>query len=325
MKDRKGLGKKVEFRSLPYDAIKAYSVATAGKFDTDSELEVFLEGYDFLKMDFVKDFDVFLVKRLLNENVLVWGKVGYEANVEATMEVPTNSGSTSIWNIIGDNSSQIDAKEMQNRLQQFVLLSDESVEMAFQCGRDTFCMTSKRLLWIDVQGLTGKKIRYFTVTRSFIKAFLVETSGKYDRNSELTLFAKVPSKPRRGEGMARRKNTRIDIDFQKGMVDLMAVQKYISDKVLGKDTVEISEFAVDCAGEEDEDSKSFFAWAGDDNRMIDATEMNRKFHSHPHPILQACEYCEMTFKGRRDLVLFTTKRLISVHYQGWSGKKVEDE
>jgi len=323
VKDRKGLGKKVEFRSLPYDAIKAYSVATAGKFDTDSELEVFSEGYDFLKMDFVKEFDIFSVKRLLNSKVLINGKVGAEATVEPTMEVPTNSGSTSIWDIIGDNSSQIDAKEMEQRLQQFVLLSDESVEMAFQCGRDTFCMTSKRLLWIDVEGLTGKKIRYFTVTWSCIKAFAVETAGKFDRDSELTLFTKVPSKSRSGAGRARRKNTRIDIDFRKGKVDLMAVQKYISDKVLGPDTVATSEFAVDCAGENDEGSKSFFAWAGDDNRMIDATEMNRKFHSHPHPILQACESCEMAFKGRRDLVLFTTKRLIAIDYQGWSGKKVE--
>ena len=54
---------------------------------------------------------------------------------------------------------------------------------------------------------------------------------------------------------------------------------------------------------------------------MDATIADQQFHSNP-PILQANETCEIAFKGRRDLVLFTTKRILFVDKQGWSGKKM---
>ena len=63
---------------------------------------------------------------------------------------------------------------------------------------------------------------------------------------------------------------------------------------------------------------SFFS---DDMSQIDATLADQQFHSNP-PILQANETCEIAFKGRRDLVLFTTKRILFVDKQGWSGKKM---
>ena len=59
----------------------------------------------------------------------------------------------------------------------------------------------------------------------------------------------------------------------------------------------------------------------DDMCQIDATLADQQFHSNP-PILQANETCEIAFKGRRDLVLFTTKRILFVDKQGWSGKKM---
>ena len=56
-------------------------------------------------------------------------------------------------------------------------------------------------------------------------------------------------------------------------------------------------------------------------RQIDATAADQEFHSNP-PILQASEACEIAFQGRRDLVLFTTKRILFVDKKGWSGKKM---
>lgn len=54
--------------------------------------------------------------------------------------------------------------------------------------------------------------------------------------------------------------------------------------------------------------------------QIDAAQADKQFHTSP-PVLQANEVCEMAFKGRRDLVLFTTKRLLFIDIQGWTGKK----
>merc|ERR550539_1881571 len=55
--------------------------------------------------------------------------------------------------------------------------------------------------------------------------------------------------------------------------------------------------------------------------QMDANLANQQFHTSP-PLLQSNEVCEMAFKGRRDLVLFTTKRILFIDKQGWSGKKM---
>lgn len=62
------------------------------------------------------------------------------------------------------------------------------------------------------------------------------------------------------------------------------------------------------------------AWFGGDIRQIDANQADAHFHSNP-PILQSNERCEMAFKGRRDMVLFTNKRFIDVNVQGLTGQK----
>ena len=58
-----------------------------------------------------------------------------------------------------------------------------------------------------------------------------------------------------------------------------------------------------------------------DMHQLDAALTDQQFHSNP-PILQASETCEIAFQGRRDLVLFTTKRILFVDKKGWSGKKM---
>lgn len=78
------------------------------------------------------------------------------------------------------------------------------------------------------------------------------------------------------------------------------------------------------AGQQDTGSGSLLAWLGDDNRLVDANEANQKFH-YEIPLLQGCETVELAFKGRRDMLLFTSKRIVVVDIQGFlgMGKKVE--
>lgn len=114
------------------------------------------------------------------------------------------------------------------------------------------------------------------------------------------------------------------IDFREGKADLFSVQKYVADKLIGMDTVPVSMYGSSMEGHVDSGSGSFLAWLGDDNRMIDAVEADRKFHTDP-PLLQNCETVEMAFRGRRDMILFTGKRIVVVDIQGFlgMGKKVE--
>lgn len=164
-----------------------------------------------------------------------------------------------------------------------------------------------------------------TILWPAIKGFSVETAGNIiDRDSELTLYFNLPDAPCFAEGFPRNSRTRMHIDFRDGKADLFAVQKYVADKLLGVDTVSVSKYGSGMAGHVDTGSGSFLAWIGDDNRMIDPLEADRMFHCE-RPILQNCETVEMAFKGRRDMILFTGKRIVFVDIQGFlgMGKKIE--
>ncbi|KAL7528793.1 hypothetical protein ACHAWF_002704, partial [Thalassiosira exigua] len=227
------------------------------------------------------------------------------------------------------DNRQVDSKQVESHLKGInVLLAEETVELAFRCGRDSFVMTSHRILKIDVQGMSGTKVEYYTLLWPAIKGYSVETAGNFlDRDSELTLYFNLPNNPSGAEGFPRNDRTRMKIDFRSGSADLMAVQRFVSDKLLGPDVAAATQYAGTTAGLQDNGHsgvQGMMAWAGDDNRLIDAEEANRQFHSNP-PLLQNCERVELAFKGRRDMMLFTTKRVVFVDVQGLFGvgKKVE--
>jgi len=309
--------KKTEYKSVPYSAIKGYAIETAGSMDRDAELKIYASGVGRLDLDFKKETDMFKLMRVLNAYVLVGNRSGLGKG-DANFVQPSKSGKTGIFDLLGDNASQIDAKKVEAALKTSpnILLPDESVELAFKCGRDSFCMTSHRFLQIDVQGMSGKKVEYFTLLWPTIKAFAVETAGSWDRDAELVLFTNLPDSINTSPGFPRKSRTRIDIDFRKGRVDLDAVQRFFSDKILGTDAVDPSASAVGVTHYSGS-AGSFFAWAGDDNRMIDPKAAEKEFRH----ALQNSEHVEMAFKGRRDMVLMTSKRIIVVDKQGWSGKK----
>lgn len=322
-------GKKTDYISIPYSAIRAYSVETAGSFDSDAELKIYASGYGKIKLDFVSNVDVFAIYRFLNSVVLVGSAIGADAPAGA---IPTSaeafssgSGMSSFFDLLGSNSSQIDASMVESQLKApdiSILLSDEKVEMAFKCGRDSFILTSKRILRIDVQGISGKSVEYYTLLWRSVRAFSIETAGSFlDRDTELLLYTNVPDAENSQPGFPRKNRTRFSIDFRKGGADLFAVQRYFSDKLLGQDPVPASTHAISNAGIPDSGS-GMMAWVGNDSRMIDAEEMDRRYHSSP-AILQSNEHVEMAFKGRRDVMLFTTKRCIFVDLKGFSGSKVE--
>lgn len=63
-------GKKVDFTSLPYSKIQAFSVETAGVLDLDSELELWFSGLGKVKFDFVSSANVTEICRVISELVL---------------------------------------------------------------------------------------------------------------------------------------------------------------------------------------------------------------------------------------------------------------
>ena len=63
-------GKKIDFTSLPYSKIQAFSVETAGVIDLDSELELWFSGLGKVKFEFVSRANVSEICKMISDLVL---------------------------------------------------------------------------------------------------------------------------------------------------------------------------------------------------------------------------------------------------------------
>lgn len=69
-----------------------------------------------------------------------------------------------------------------------LLMQGEPVHAAYQLIRDAFIFTDRRLILVDKQGMTGKKIEYHTLPYRSITHFSVETAGTFDLDAELKIW-----------------------------------------------------------------------------------------------------------------------------------------
>ena len=99
-----------------------------------------------------------------------------------------------------------------------LLIDGERVVLAFKGMRDSVTFTNKRLIAVNMQGLTGKKRDYSSLPYSKIQAWSIETAGRFDMDAELELWF---------SGLG---NVRLEI---KGQIDIRTIGKLIGDHVLG--------------------------------------------------------------------------------------------
>ena len=69
-----------------------------------------------------------------------------------------------------------------------ILIEGEKVIGCYQDIRDHVIFTDKRIISVNVQGLTGKKKDFTSLPYAKISAFSIETAGTFDFDSELDLF-----------------------------------------------------------------------------------------------------------------------------------------
>lgn len=96
------------------------------------------------------------------------------------------------------NASQIDESEVQQELTP-ILADSEQVTKAYKLVRDLFVFTNYRLIFIDKQGMTGKKVDYHSIPYKAITQFKVETAGHFDLDAELTIWVSGQSQPLKTE------------------------------------------------------------------------------------------------------------------------------
>jgi len=100
-----------------------------------------------------------------------------------------------------------------------MLIENENILASFKGIRDCVIFTDKRIIAVNVQGLTGKKKDFTSLPYTRIQAFSVETAGTFDLDCEMDLYFS-------GLGKVR-------FEFMNGF-DIVSFNKIISEYVLSK-------------------------------------------------------------------------------------------
>ncbi len=111
---------------------------------------------------------------------------------------------------------QISYSEVSSQIDP-LLIDGEQGFVAFKGIRDYIVFTSKRIIAVNVQGMTGKKKDYTSLPFAKVQAFSPETAGTFDLDAELELWF---------SGLGR-----VKFEF-KGKTDVAYLNKLIAHDVL---------------------------------------------------------------------------------------------
>ncbi|MFS7398436.1 PH domain-containing protein [Carnobacterium maltaromaticum] len=117
------------------------------------------------------------------------------------------------------NSSYVKIKmvnEIPPNIDQLLVIGEDIIG-TYKGVRDYVTFTNKRVISINVQGITGKKKDYTSLPYSKIQVFSVETAGTLDLDSELELYF---------SGLGR-----VKFEFT-GRSNIVSIGKFISEFVL---------------------------------------------------------------------------------------------
>ena len=116
------------------------------------------------------------------------------------------------------NATEINLSELKEELDT-ILAQDEELVAGFKIFRDKWIFTSKRLIMIDVQGLTGSKREYHSLPYKSVTHFSIETAGTFDDDSEMKIWISGTPEP-------------FVKEFSRG-VDIKGISKTFATLVLG--------------------------------------------------------------------------------------------
>lgn len=100
------------------------------------------------------------------------------------------------------------------------MLPDENIVSAFRSGRDQVVFTDKRIIALDVKGITGSRKEFSTLPYSKIVHFTVQTPGFLEFNNDSELVVAYPN------------GALIQFEFSGGNVNILQIAQIISRYVL---------------------------------------------------------------------------------------------
>lgn len=92
-----------------------------------------------------------------------------------------------IFDGLRGNASELDTDSVEREMKK-LLANGEEVEKAYRLIRDMIIFTNKRLILVDKQGVTAKKVEYHSIPYRSITHFSVETAGNFDLDAELSIW-----------------------------------------------------------------------------------------------------------------------------------------
>lgn len=110
------------------------------------------------------------------------------------------------------NAGRIDPGKAQEEYAR-LMGGGEQVYAAYLLVRDAILFTNKRLILVDKQGVTGRKVSYHSIPYRAITHFSVETAGTFDLDAELSIWISGTHEP-----VQKRFNRQVDIYEVQGIL-----------------------------------------------------------------------------------------------------------
>ena len=92
-------------------------------------------------------------------------------------------------NMILGNASEVNLDDIRKEFAD-ILIEGEALEKAFCVVRDKWVFTNRRLILLNVQGVTGSKREYLSIPYRNIAYFTIETAGTLDEDCEMKIYIK---------------------------------------------------------------------------------------------------------------------------------------
>jgi hypothetical protein len=202
--------------------------------------------------------------------------------------------------------------------------------------------TSKRFIFIDIQGWSGKKVKYMSIPWTTITVFSVQSAGSFlDKDSAVMLwtdFDDLIYPPKSDEDDTPSppipRYSFIEVDFRKDCVDLYSIHRYLSERCLrvegchkdaeGYYVPNLRPYNMPVFQEslttQPDALDSFLSWLGNDSHEINPAEVTARLHDGQ--LLQANKKAVLAYKCGRDELILTNKRVFIIYVQGYPERKL---
>eukprot|EP00928_Gymnodinium_smaydae_P062907 TRINITY_DN4663_c0_g2_i4.p1 TRINITY_DN4663_c0_g2~~TRINITY_DN4663_c0_g2_i4.p1 ORF type:complete len:814 (+),score=94.06 TRINITY_DN4663_c0_g2_i4:198-2639(+) len=323
---------KTTYRSLPYKSVKTFAVQTGGEIKTRRwllgstvlkpykpriDLYTSMPTLQVFSLSFHKDavniFEIgnFFASKIFDLEMPPPASSSSSAGTDAELFKRQKVGMGDLVAMAGGDAEQIDAREFEERLRAnaSALGIDETVELAFQVGRTATLLTSRRILRIRRLHRLGRGTIYLSIPYEVVQAFRVENAGRLDLDAEFDVWTDLPGLPHFKQ------------DLRKDKADVKAIQALVSNKVLGvvrKDMPAPSSFTQASSR-----GNNLAQWLTDNHANISTSDAERVAREHSVLQDEGEEWVELAFSLRRDMNIFTNKRLIKMDVKGLKGTKVQ--